>query len=474
MRNSSLRSRKSLRRIAISQTAVWLLVIVGAVLFFVTEGWARDGKQQTADAGLSLAQLEQMALQSNPTIAQAEASKRSAQGLKRQAGLLPNPIVGYQGEQFAFRALSDKSEHFFFVEQTIPLGGKLGKSQRVFDRQIAEADIELAAQRQRVLNAVRMLYYDALGAQMLVDLRTELLKISRDATRTTGELLNVGQADQPDSLESEIESERAEIDLQKARNNFTRAWQSLAAVVGFPDLPVAKLSGNLEEALPDLNQNSVLSILLHESPEVNTARARVASAQAMLARAKADRIPDLFLRGGIGYSNEIIETRLGPSGMKTGAEANVQIGISLPVFNRNQGGIAAAQAQLSSAENEVRRIELSVRFRIAEAFQEYNDARDTVRRYREAILPRAEKAYNLYLASFRQMAASYPQVLISQRTLFQSREKYLDALVRLKRAAIHIQGNLLSGGLSAPRELNSGMSDSRQGSPAATAPHLEE
>ncbi|MGH9915292.1 MAG: hypothetical protein ACRD63_08410, partial [Pyrinomonadaceae bacterium] len=57
----------------------------------------------------------------------------------------------------------------------------------------------------------------------------------------------------------------------------------------------------------------------------------------------------------------------------------------------------------------------------------------------------------LYLTSFRQMSASYPQVLISQRTMFQVREQYLDALVDLKRNAIQIEGFLLTGGLDAPR-----------------------
>jgi cobalt-zinc-cadmium efflux system outer membrane protein len=75
----------------------------------------------------------------------------------------------------------------------------------------------------------------------------------------------------------------------------------------------------------------------------------------------------------------------------------------------------------------------------------------SARRYKETILPRAERAYNLYLASFRQMAASYPQVLISQRTMFQVRENYLNALVEVRQNATRIEGFLLTGGLDAPR-----------------------
>lgn len=408
---------------------------------------------QNVPAGpvMTLAEMERMAMQNNPTLAQAEAAIRAAQGRRRQAGLFPNPTVGYQGEEFAFRAFSDKAEHFGFIEQTIPLGGKLRKSRRVFEQEVAQAEIEATAQKQRVLNTVHILYYEALGAQQLVELRTELARIAGDATKTTSELLNVGQADRPDYLESEIETEQAELELEKAKTNLRQVWQLLAAVAGTPTMGQVRLAGNLEEGIPTLDQETLMATLLRESPEIKRARAEVERTQAVLARAKAERIPDLFLRGGVGYSSEFLEGRNGATGRRTGPEANVQVGITLPIFNRNQGGIAAAQAEVTIAERELTRLDLALRVRLAQAFRDYHNALSAVRRYKEIILPRAEKAYTLYLASFRQMAASYPQVLISQRTMFQVREQYLNALVDLRQNAIQIEGFLLTGGLDAPR-----------------------
>ena len=409
--------------------------------------------QQTAPTGpvMTLADVERTALQNNPTLAQAESAIRAAQGRRKQAGLWPNPTVGYQGEEFAFRAFGDKSEHFAFVEQTIPLGGKLKKSQRIFEREVQQAEIEATTQKARVLNTVRMLYYEALGAQQMVDLRTELARIAREAVKTTSELLNVGQADKPDHLEAEIELHQVELELESARNNLQQVWQLLASVIGTPTMEPMRLAGNLEDNLPKLDQEMLTATLLRESPEIKSARVEVERAQAVLARAKAERIPDLFLRGGIGYSSEFLETRNGPSGRRTGPEANVQIGITLPIFNRNQGGIAAAEAELAIAEREMTRLDLSLRVRLAQAFRDYNNAVVAVRRYQEVILPRAQRAYNLYLVSFQQMSASYPQVLISQRTMFQVREQYLNALVDLRQNAIQLEGFLLTGGLDAPR-----------------------
>lgn len=399
---------------------------------------------------ITLAELERLAMQNNPTLAQAEAAIAAAAGRRQQAGLFPNPTLGYQGDELAFHALSNKSEHFFFIEQSIPLGGKRKKNQRIFEQEQAQATADSEAQKLRVLNTIRALYYELLGAQQLIDLRTELARISREAVSTTGNLLNLGQADRPDYFASEIEAERAALDQLNAENESARLWQMLASVVGNPSLAPLRLAGDLEKEIPVPDADAMLITLLRDSPELKIARAGVARARATMASARAERAPDLFLRGGIGYSTELLEARNGLPPRRTGPEANVEVGIRLPIFNRNQGNIAAAQAELTAAEREVQRIELGLRARFASAFMGYVNARRVVERYQQVVLPRATQAYELYLASFKQMAAAYPQVLIAQRTMFQVRADYVNALVSLHQNAVMIQGYLLTGGLDAP------------------------
>jgi cobalt-zinc-cadmium efflux system outer membrane protein len=177
-----------------------------------------------------------MALQANPTLPEAQAAIRAAEGRRVQAGLWPNPVVGYTGEEFSARAFGDKSEHFAFIEQTILLGGKLSKSQRIFAQEKAQAEQEAVAQRYRITNTVRMLFYEALGAQRRVETRAELLRIAREAVGVTEQLFNVGQADRPDAYAIEIEAQRAQLDLIMAENRQDQVWQQLGAVLGDPFL----------------------------------------------------------------------------------------------------------------------------------------------------------------------------------------------------------------------------------------------
>lgn len=409
---------------------------------------------------ITLAELEQMALTNNPTLAEADLSVRAAEGRRVQAGLLPNPIVGYSGEEFAFRSFANKSEHFFFVEQEIPLGGKLKKSRRVAEQEKVRTITLAEAQRLRVLNSVQVLFYQTLGAQALVETKMELAKITREAIGVSEELLNLGQADQADQLEVEIESQKTEIELTNAENELARSWQLLATAVGNPQLQQGHLAGDLEKGFPVFDKEIIAQALLKQSPEMKIARTNVERARAALERAKAERVPDMVLRGGFGYSTEKLELGNAPFPKKTGPEARIELGFRLPIFNRNQGGIAAAEAELALAERDVQRVELSLRARLASAFTEYQNAGRTVERYREAILPRAKKSYELYTASFAQMAAAYPQVLIARRSYYRARVDYLNALVNLWQSGIRIQGYLLTGALDAPGESSIGATES--------------
>ena len=396
---------------------------------------------------MRLEDLEAMAVQRNPTLAQAEASVRAAEGRRRQAGLFPNPVAGYFLEEFAFRSPGDTMEQGAFIEQTIPLGGKLSKARQVFAREKDQAEILAQAQRLRVTNSVRVLYYETLGAQRLVELRDDLSQLAHEAVEITKELYNVGQADRPDQLEIEIESERAEIDFLRAQNDWLRSWQMLAATVGNPSLQPTRLASS-EEDITKLDETQLLETLVRQSPDIRVAQAGVERARAVLTRAHAERIPDLFVRGGLGYNYERFEPVVpNVPGPRKGFEGRLEVGVNVPIFNRNQGGIAAAEAELAIAERDLDRLQLVLRSRFASSFREYRNAQQMVERYRTHVVPRAREAYRTYLTNFRQMAAAYPQVLIAQRTLFQVEVEYARALVQLRQAAVGLRGFLLEGGL---------------------------
>src|SRR5262245_55321489 len=134
-----------------------------------------------AEGKLRLEDLEQIALENNPSLAQAAASVRAATGRKHQSGLYPNPTMGATGDEVSPGPIIRGGEFGAFVEQRIVTAGKLSLSRLVFEQEELQAETTASAQRYRVLNSVRSLYYEALGAQRRLEVQTRLAALTREA-----------------------------------------------------------------------------------------------------------------------------------------------------------------------------------------------------------------------------------------------------------------------------------------------------
>jgi cobalt-zinc-cadmium efflux system outer membrane protein len=403
---------------------------------------AADGPlvQPAAPAtALSLADLERMALQNNPTLTQAAANVEVARGRALQSGLYPNPTVGYTGEQIGSRTGPLGERQGAFIDQTIVTARKLQLNRARFGQEAAQMEWQAVAQQYRVLNGVRVRFYQLLAMQRLLDVRAELLKVADEAVTTTDELVNVGAANEADLLQARIEARQERVALENARALYRAAWRQLAAFVGNPCLPVSRLQGELDSpgAVPDWD--TTVAHLLDASPELHIAEAAVAASQFALKREQVEPIPNLQLRVANGYNFEV--------GSNT---TDVQLGVRLPLFDRNQGNIHAAQGQVARAQAEVSRVALSLQQRLARAYARYETAQASVQLYRDHNLPDARRAYELYLDSFRKRRAAWPQVLVAQRTYFQISVDYAEALADLRRAEAAILGLLLVDDVEEP------------------------
>src|ERR1700730_2452025 len=236
------------------------LLCLSCALFLVTSA-SRAQTPGSEQKTITLEELQQMALQSNPTFAQAAANIQAAEGRKKQAGLYPNPTVGYQGEQIRGGSFHG-GEEGFFVQQDIVLGGKLALNRKIFDQELKQAETEAEEQKLRVLTNVRMFYIQALAAQQTLELRQNLSKLTNDAVETSHQLANVGQADAPDVLESEVEAQQAQLAFALAEQNQQRVWKALGSVVGNPSLPLMKLEGKLEDT-PRVNADELVEKIVN-------------------------------------------------------------------------------------------------------------------------------------------------------------------------------------------------------------------
>lgn len=404
------------------------------------EGPPADGPMpELAGEPLALVELERRTLEHNPEILQALAAIRAAEGLRRQVGLYPNPRLGVAAEEIPLESRRDAGKVGGFLAQPIVTGGKLRLNRQIFEQEVERAAAVAELVRLRETNRVRGLYAETVASQRMVELRARLARLAREAVEITGQLYNTGAADRPDQLAIEIDAELAELALARARWRLEQLWRQLWAAVGDPSLGPRRLEDRLEEAIPALGREETLQAILAGSPEVRFARAGVTRAELALRRERVEPIPDLELTAGVLDNREPVFT----GGPAVGRELFGEVGVRIPLFNRNQGNVATAEAEVTRAEEEVRRTRLELEARFAPVFADYLDQHATVRRYRDGLLGRAEEAYRLHRTRYGQMAAAYPQVLIAQRTLFEAEAAYVEALARLWKSVVLLQGMLL-------------------------------
>jgi cobalt-zinc-cadmium efflux system outer membrane protein len=408
-----------------------------------------------APAQLGLPDFEQIALHRNPTLRQAAAQVDATLSRSFQAGLYPNPTIGYIQDQIGTLGEVTPSRSGVntrgprtpgelvggFVQQEIVTGGKLRLSRAKFAEEANAARWQSEAQTLRVLNGVRVRFFEVLAAQRMVQVHRQLVRINDDAVRTTDQLVNVGQANEPDLLQAKVDARRSRVALRNAENHYRRSWQELTSVAGAPELQPTPLDEKpLDARAAPLDFDGTLNNLLEHSPEIQAALAEIRRSQIMVRRERVQPIPNVTLQAVVGSNFEF-------NGLTT---AGVQASIPLPIFNRNQGTVREAEADLMRDHAEYERVVLSLRNRLAEVAARYNDAQESVDDFRGETLPMAQRAYEIQLSNFRQRRAAWPQVLVAQRTLTELNREYVDTLLDLRRAEVAVNGMLLIDGLTPP------------------------
>lgn len=386
---------------------------------------------------LTLDDLVEFAMESNPTLMQATAAMQAAEGRYVQAGLYPNPAIAYQGADIGLDGTS--GQQGMGVSQEIITSNKRVWAMSVAEAEIQQAQLAWESQRRRVVNGVRSGYYDVLLAQRTIDVNNELVRIGQRGVELAERRLAARQISKAEVLQIQIEAQMAELSLNQAKNNHDAVWRSLTAVLGNPDLQPQPLAGEVDKDLPQFDWRETLDTLLTQSPELAQAFAAVQRARNDLALQCANRIPNFQVATGAKYDESARFTL-----------ADVEISVPIPVFNRNQGNIMAAQSNLAAAQNEVRRLELQLRDRLAEAFEQYANASRQVEVYSGSIVPNAEESLRLANIGYQAGHFGYLTLLTAQRTYFGVSLEYLESLKMFWARSVELEGMLLSGGLQRP------------------------
>lgn len=382
---------------------------------------------EVADAPpVSLADLQKMAAENSPVLRRAATAAEAAFGPVVQAGLYPNPTVGYQGDQIQPRlnvppgaTFSGAGQQGGFVNQLIKTAGKLSLAQAVAGFDYLNAVVAVRRAEVDVTNAVRTHYFAVLVARQAVEVNRTLAELTDEVYRLQLRQVVAGEAAGYEPLLLYAQAEQARNALAQAEATDRAAWRQLAAAVGRPDLPPAPLTGRADAPAPVFDLERLRARILEQHTDLLTARNTVTQAEVNLRLQRRLVIPDLATNQYHQYDNAAQTYQFG-----------LQFGVSLPVFDRNQGNIRQAAAQIGRATADLTATQNDLQGRLAEAIGRYEASRVNAARYREKVIPSLSQAYRAIIRRYQAEPekVGFNDIVVAQQNLATVLQAYLAAL----------------------------------------------
>ncbi|HTA45447.1 MAG TPA: TolC family protein [Bryobacteraceae bacterium] len=384
---------------------------------------------------LTLQDAVSLALASHPALDAATARQNVAAGLRKQAGLSPNPRLIVQLENTRFWgtppfSYPQDTQTYAYVAQTVETAGKRGRRVDLASENVRSSELGVELQRRQIASRVASAYWIAAGSARVRDLLREEVTSFERLVEFNRNRVREGATPEVDLLRTEVERDRLTGLAGVAAQDAERTRIALVREMGKTEFPAVEFTDSLER--PDAVEPAQVSQVLDRRIDMMLAREGVEQARAnlRLQQANARTDPDLQL----GYE------RIG--GFDT-IYAAAQI--PLPIWNRNQGQIEAATADIRVAESSLALTEAAIRSELENARVEYAARQkllnDTLRPMRE----RADEVYRITDAAYRETGSDILRLLDAERVRIETQTAYTRALAELQQSAVALktaQGDL--------------------------------
>jgi cobalt-zinc-cadmium efflux system outer membrane protein len=401
---------------------------------------------------LTLARALAITLEKSPVLSSFSWDIRAAEARIIQAKLVPNPEISVEGEDFTradVRSATESMQNTLELSQLIELGGKRYSRIREaqFDRETAEWDYQV--KRLEVLKLTTLAFIDVLTAQRNVQLAKANVELTEGAVPVTHKRVEAGKASDVELLRTNTAVATARIRLTEVTRDLETARVNLAAQWGAKQATFPSVTGNLDQLRPIPSLQS-LKAKLQQNPDLTKWTTERQKREATLNLARADAKPDVTLRAGprlLGASHADVTLVAGFS-------------IPLPLWNRNQGKIAEAEANVAKAADERAAAEAQAYAELNEGYQTLGRAAEEVQILRETVLPGAKSAVDQITDGYAAGRFSQLDVLDAQRTYNESQTQYVKALSDFQKAQAQIDA--LTAGPVELSKLGESMSKNHQ------------
>ncbi len=413
-----------------------------AVLLLVTIGVAPPAPARGQPAGeMTIDELVARALAENPDLKAARIEVESAAARVEQAGLRPNPMLELGGQ----KAISPDNNLTIGLSLPLDLNGRKAGRVGVAERELETKRRQVADRERRLRADVRMKAGEVLAAQRSLRVTEDLLRVNREGLGVVRNRVREGAAPSLDESLQLVEANRLDASRQLAQSRVEIAALQLKALVGMTAGTPLVVTGDLAPSVPPLTLAEAMERAITDRADLAVAWAETATAQAMVRKEQAEGRWDASIN--VGYQRQDFGFML--NGLtKSGATRPIQdvfhyfgggVSITLPVRNRNQGNITAAQAAVRAAERRVEFTVLTVQQEVAAAFTQYEAAQRSLHLYERGVRDVARRNLDVVRQAYELGRGSLLDVIAEQRRYIEIENGYTDVLKQVYDAAVDIE-----------------------------------
>ena len=409
------------------------------------------GAQQPASTLSTVDDIVRIGIANHKDLAAVRERIAQANGLSRQAGVLPSPVLDLNASTGKPLGTIGEEQYGATVSETIETFGKRSKRIRVADYAIGIADADLRQRSAELAYQIRAGYAEVCAERQKVKLLTDLIGLNRDSLRLTQVRVKEGDIAPLEASLLQVEIARAEVSLKSAQGRLTSAELDLRRLAGMDESTAIPVTDFVPAPLPPLDM--LKQQALENRADLKTARLEEEQESAGIALAKAEAKPDVTLSAGYSRQNSQFDGLFGfnSSGGLSPIRDQVDIlsfGISVPLRTSRSGlgNVQTASAKASGARLRREYLERNIPFEVEAAYQRWRTAADSLQTLQSGVLDPSSANLSVIREAYKLGQLRLLDVLNEQRRLVDTQMEYIDAQTDVTRTWAEVQraagGNL--------------------------------
>jgi cobalt-zinc-cadmium efflux system outer membrane protein len=371
---------------------------------------------------LSLEAATEQFLRKNLAVEAARLEIGVAEAERIGARLRPRPGITVSAENLRLSGETPANrlhEYGLLVAQPIELGNRKALRMEVAERTVSISETRLTEVLRRQLFDLKRTYYESVLAGVLLGIEQENRDNFEGLVKFNTVRFEEGFIAEGDLLKVRLERTKFDFAVANAELSLRRAKIRLLESIGERDFERAvrvDISNRLQVPAVELNLMQLKETALVNRPEIKVAEAEVALVQSTIklerSRAKGEITPYAGYKR-VGVDNTLL----------------AGVTVPLPIGNRNQSGIARAEAEQKVSETNVSLVRNRTLAEVESAYRAYETAREQVRAYEAGLLKQADESREIQLAAYQEGATELITLIEAQKTRTEVRANYYRAIV---------------------------------------------